>query len=390
MPRVLPGAVGGVALGAFDQFVVKLHSRCNLACDYCYIYELRDTGWRGRPQTMPAAVREQLVLRIAEHVSRHRLPVARVILHGGEPLLAGADVIAGFARSVRRAVGDAGGRVQLVMQSNGLLVDEALLDVLLRHDIHMGVSLDGDREAQDRHRHRRRRPDAPVTARTSSWSGTRQALALLELPRYRGLFDGLLCAVDTANDPVRTYDALVAHRPPAIDFLLPQATWDHPAPGGGGTDAPYGDWLAAVFDRWWRDGRPVRVRLFDAIIALCLTGGASGGSESVGALPAAAVVVESDGTIGWTDSLKAVADGAADSHSDVFGHSFDAVLALPEAPEYGPQTLCDACRQCPVVGICGGGTRAHRHGRGRGFANPSVYCGDLFTLIGHIRARLGN
>ena len=26
----------------FRQFIIKIHSRCNLACDYCYVYEMAD------------------------------------------------------------------------------------------------------------------------------------------------------------------------------------------------------------------------------------------------------------------------------------------------------------------------------------------------------------
>ncbi|MEU7607651.1 hypothetical protein AB0B44_43910, partial [Streptomyces sp. NPDC041003] len=31
------------------QFVLKTRSRCNLACTYCYVYEMADQGWRGQP-----------------------------------------------------------------------------------------------------------------------------------------------------------------------------------------------------------------------------------------------------------------------------------------------------------------------------------------------------
>jgi hypothetical protein len=34
------------------QFVHKVHSRCHLACDYCYVYQAADQGWRGRPMVM--------------------------------------------------------------------------------------------------------------------------------------------------------------------------------------------------------------------------------------------------------------------------------------------------------------------------------------------------
>ena len=37
----------------FREFVLKIHSRCTLACDYCYMYELADKTWRLRPRRMP-------------------------------------------------------------------------------------------------------------------------------------------------------------------------------------------------------------------------------------------------------------------------------------------------------------------------------------------------
>ena len=382
-PRLSTRANGALAPRAFDQFIVKLHSRCNLACDYCSVYELQDSGWRLRPRTMPQPVRDRVVARIAEHARRHRLREVRVILHGGEPLLAGATVIGEFAAAVRRAVHGAGAAAHFVVQSNGLLLDEAMLATLARHRIGVGLSLDGGPVAHDRHRRRRaRRLDGGVGA--GSHRDVARALERLRAPRYRDLFDGVLCAVDTANDPVECYDALAAHDPPSIDFLLPHHTWDRPPPGGA--DAPYGRWLAAAFDRWRRTGGGPRVRLFESVLDLC-AGGGGAGSELTGAVPAAAVMVESDGSVAWTDALKAVSDGAADTGTTVFSHSFDAVLELPGAPVYGTASLCGECQACPVVKICGGGMRAHRYGRERGFDNPSVYCDDLRHLIHHIRTR---
>ena len=60
-----------------------------------------------------------------------------------------------------------------------------------------------------------------------------RAVDLLRTDRYRPLYAGLLCTIDVRNDPVATYDALAALDPPAIDFLLPHATWDTPPPGAG-------------------------------------------------------------------------------------------------------------------------------------------------------------
>ncbi len=37
--------------------------------------------------------------------------------------------------------------------------------------------------------------------------------------------------------------------------------------------------------------------------------------------------------------------------------------------------------------MCGGGLPVHRYDRD-GFDHPSVYCKDLFALVGHVRTRL--
>ncbi|TQJ88320.1 uncharacterized protein FBY22_7192 [Streptomyces sp. SLBN-31] len=381
-PRISVTEDGRTTLRAFDQFIVKLSSRCNLSCDYCYVYELRDSGWRHRPRIMPAPVRERLVSRITEHVRRHRLDRVRVLLHGGEPLLAGARVIADLTTALRRAVLAAGAGVDFALQTNGVLLTEALLDLLLDLDVQVGVSLDGYAEAHDRHRRgpaSRSRPGPGTYARVTA------ALRLLGTAPYRPLFGGLLCTIDPASDPVRVFDALAAHRPPAADFLLPHATWDHPPIStDGGT--PYAAWLCAVHDRWRESGRPMRIRLFESVDSLSRHGGSS--SEVLGTVPAAAVAIETDGAVAWTESLNAVAEGAAGTGGSVFSHSFDALLGLACAPQYGTGSLCRTCQECPLVRVCGGGLRAHRFGRGRGFANPSVYCKDISALIRHIGPRL--
>lgn len=37
-----------------SQFVLKVHSRCDLACDHCYVYEHADQNWRRMPVAMSA------------------------------------------------------------------------------------------------------------------------------------------------------------------------------------------------------------------------------------------------------------------------------------------------------------------------------------------------
>ncbi|MGH3849494.1 MAG: radical SAM protein [Pseudonocardiaceae bacterium] len=135
----------------FREFVLKIHSRCNLACDYCYMYEMADKTWRLQPRRMPRAIVEQTATRIAEHIHAHGLTRITLSLHGGEPLLAGPDLIAHAVTSVRDAT-DPRARVEVSLQTNGVGLDTGYLRLFDDLDIRVGVSVDGDAAAHDRHR----------------------------------------------------------------------------------------------------------------------------------------------------------------------------------------------------------------------------------------------
>ncbi|RAY12804.1 radical SAM protein [Actinomadura craniellae] len=365
----------------FRQFVLKIHGRCNLACDYCYVFESADQSWRARPAAMPAETIRRVADRIARHATAHGLDEVEVVLHGGEPMLAGLDLIDSAVREMRAAA-PAGCRVGVTMQTNGVLLTRRALDLLGGHDVGIAVSLDGDRTGHDRHRR--------YANGRGSHAAVMRALDLLAGP-YRPLYRGLLCTIDLANDPLRTLDALLESEPPRIDFLLPHGTWSEPPPGREphGTGTPYADWLITVFDHWYGN-RPRRagIRYFEEIINLLLGGHSR--SENIGLSPVALVVVDTDGTMQQVDTLKTSFAGAPETGLSVHDHDFDAALRHPGvvARQIGLAALCDTCMGCPVRDVCGGGAYTHRHQAGRGFQNPSVYCADLRKLIEHIGDRI--
>jgi uncharacterized protein len=365
----------------FVQFIVKLHGRCNLSCDYCYMYEMADQSWRGKQAVMPEATVEQVAFRLGEHVRAHEeLSRVEVILHGGEPLLAGARRVDHAARAFRAAV-PAGVQVDLSMQTNGVLLDDRVLRVLHQHGIRVGVSLDGGRRAHDRHRR--------YANGTGSYDLVVRGIERLRRDPYRELFAGLLCTVDIANDPIDVYESLLALGPPQVNFLLPHGTWDQPPNGWTPTGTPYADWLIAIFDRWYASSPvPTVVNLFDDILVLVL--GGSSRSEQVGLSPARMVVVDTDGALEQVDSLKSTFSGAPATGVDVFGSTFDEAMLHPGvvARQRGLAALAPQCLACPVRDICGGGNYPHRYRAGSGFRNPSVYCADLLRLTTHVRDRV--
>jgi uncharacterized protein len=360
----------------FREFIVKVHSRCDLSCDYCYMYEMADQSWRDRPRRMSLEIAELTAERIGEHARAHQSSDIVLILHGGEPLLAGHDLISHLVHATRESVGPAV-RVDVRIQTNAVGLDDSYLGLFRELGVRVGVSLDGAAEGHNRHRR--------FASGRGSYAAVSAALDRLRQDRYRHLFSGLLCTIDLRNEPVATYEALAAFEPPRIDFLLPHGTWDAPPPGRNPdpADTPYGDWLIAVFDHWYSAPK-VGVRLFEEIMRL-IWGGTSSG-EAVGLSPARMVVIETDGSVEQVDTLKAVSQGAPATGLHVMRDRLDAALLLPGvvARQLGDLALAAQCRGCPIHRVCGGGMYTHRYRSGTGFANPSVYCPDLMRLIGHI------
>jgi len=357
----------------FRQFILKVHSRCNLACSYCYVYEMADQAWRHLPRRMSDDVAAKAVERIVEHVAGHSLSSVEIILHGGEPLLADAGWLTGLVDSLRARVP---AQVNVAVQTNGTLLTRPMLDALKCADIRIGVSIDGDAEATGRHR---RHADG-----RNSFNAVAEGLRLLASPDFRECYGGILCTIDTRNDPVATYEALLSFSPPALDLLLPHANWSSPPPGSG-----YADWLISVFERWYsRPHQETRIRLFSELIQLVF--GQPGAVEGLGLLPSTILVIDTDGAIKQLDSLSSTYPGAADTGLDISSNSLDGALDHPTtvARQIGTAALSAQCRDCQVMNICGGGLYPHRYRHGAGFQNPSVYCDDLMRLIIYIRDRV--
>lgn len=102
----------------FRTFILKVANRCNIDCDYCFVFNSKDQAARRLPARMDLAVVRAAARRIGEHASAHRLRAIHVVLHGGEPLLLGVGHMTGLLQTVRDSV-PAGTRVLFELQTNG-------------------------------------------------------------------------------------------------------------------------------------------------------------------------------------------------------------------------------------------------------------------------------
>lgn len=371
----------------FGGLTLKVAPRCNLACDYCYEYLEDNTAWRRQPRGMPLDVVRQAARRLDDYVTRHGLSRVQVSFHGGEPLLLGAEGIDERATILRDTVSC---NLDLAIQTNGTLLEgradsadesdedkKSIMDVLIEHDFQVGVSLDGNLEANDRFR-----------LDHAGRSSHDKVLRGIDLLKRTNLQWGLLAVIDIRNDPLETYNALKRHDPPlGLDFLLPHGNWTHPPPYRDGSEAtPYADWILPIWREYFKatDYTP-SIRKFDAVMRM-VEGGTTL-TDSLGNTAPTQLFVRPDGKYEDVDTLLSAHANAPVLDMDVFRHSFDEV-AEHEWMVYrraGSASLSKICQQCDIVSICGGGYIPHRYKEENGFDNPSVYCSDLMAIIKQVQ-----
>ena len=123
------------------HLTLHLTRGCNLRCSYCYSPPRAD-----RPMT-PETARQCLEF----GASLNADGPCGIIFFGGEPLLH-KDLIRQTIAEAETMQRQGHGRFHFKMTTNGLLLDEPFLEFAVEHDLLVAMSLDGTREAHDRHR----------------------------------------------------------------------------------------------------------------------------------------------------------------------------------------------------------------------------------------------
>jgi len=362
-------------------FVVKVASRCNLACTYCYMYQHPDQTWREQPVFISRATVDLLASRLVEYTrDRDGIRWLTVVAHGGEPLLLGADRLDQFFSSIREALEATGVKANLGLQTNALLVDDDIVAVLQGNRVHAGVSLDGPAEINDHHR-------------VDHAGGGTFARALAGIEKLRrpssgdSVFGGILALANPDIPARQCFDTFQSLDASYIDFLLPDYNHDtfpferYPA-------GVFGAWLIEMFDLWIASRSKIEIRTFSVMMRLLL--GSRYGYDSYGARARGVVVIETDGSIHGLDVLKTAYHGATRTGLHLRDTRFaDLELTLPAVALSSKAVVApEACLDCDLFSVCGGGYLPHRFSRSGGFRRPSVYCRDLDMLIRHIRDHL--
>lgn len=354
---------------------------CNINCYYCY--EKRkpypDQQWLS-PETLAGFLR-----------ACGGRPL-RVVLHGGEPLLIGPRRMRGLLEVLR----DYPGPLETAMQTNGMLLNDAWLDLFDEFfpNLDIGVSVDGPRSANA---HRVDYRDQPTfdkvvrgiellhrRGRTTALCLTVTNLVLGRAAETMAMIDGFPHVRAVRLSPCLDYDVTTLKFPKAnADSLTLLNGSGRGQAGWATTPTEYARFVAECFDLW-QTGYHNRF-LLEPLFSLLL--------HFVGAEVALTdwslvkepfiVALYPDGTIGSSEEIST--PDARLGSVDTVGHLDDVLGFQRNEPLLtGMRELMAACSSCSHVAVCSGGSLADRL-RLRGTAWEQEYCDARKWLIDHVR-----
>lgn len=122
-------------------------SLCNMRCKYCFYHSLAHSREVSSYGIMTADIAENVVKKALDLCDGGSVYFA---FQGGEPLLAGKDFFKNFV-SLADKYNVKKSKIHYSLQTNGTLIDDEWAEFFASRDFLLGVSLDGDQDA-DRYR----------------------------------------------------------------------------------------------------------------------------------------------------------------------------------------------------------------------------------------------
>ena len=363
-----------------DTVLLKVASRCNIDCTYCYVYNMGDEGWRNMPALISEETISAICRRLAE-VCQWQSRRFATVLHGGEPLMLGAKRLKKLLMSLRAVLSS---DYPIAIQTNGILLTPEIIEVCDQFDATLSVSVDGPAAVHDRFRIGKK--GEGTHAQTIAGISR-----LKEHPNSKRLFTGILAVIDPFSDPVVVYHYLKELNAPSIDFLYRDGNHSKLPFGKRSLESTeYAQWLTTVLDLYLRDPSPPCIRFLDDLIKLSF--GGQGTKEGLGENEYGIFIIDSDGSVAKNDTLKSTVPGADrfEEKWSVHSHSLIDILTTDEFRSYYSlqHPTSEKCKACSELKVCGGGMPLHRWRDDNGLDNPSVYCADQQFLIGAIRKRI--
>lgn len=362
--------------------VFKVSERCNLKCDYCYFFFAGDDSWKRHPAVVGRDVIEQLGRFCAQAAADYGISEITLIFHGGEPLLMRRSRFDEMCTTLRSM--EDGFRFNFGMQTNGVLVSEPWIDLFEKHNVSVGISLDGNRQINDLHRLDKQG--------RSSYDRVVEGLRKLQAAADAGRIGrpGLLSVINPAADGAATYRTFVHELGVTeMSFLTPDYTWDEPLEAGvvAGIEA----FLLDALKAWLADRNPkVSIRVFSELLSALADARAMDLVHTYRDDYRNIISVSSNGDLGPEDTLRILDPRFRDLGLNVATNNLRDLLEsdIWQEQARAAQTRPAGCQECGWWRLCKAGRPVNRYSRAAHFDNPSLYCNGLQAIYAEIGAFL--
>lgn len=369
--RVDRPAVQPQDVPVFTFLLVKLASRCNIQCTYCYWF--RDADVYRRPAVLTVEAEDAFCKRLEQHITEFGLDHFMIVFHGGEPLLFPKHRFVALQEKLLDIEERTGCEITRGVCTNAILIDEEWVEIFREFEVDVSVSLDGPPEIHDKYR--------VGFKGEGTHAETVRGLALL---RAADIEPGLIVVCNPATDPERVVSYVVEELGlKQFDVLPPDANHNDNPP-------PIDDYFIKLFDVWYDKyaNQGVRISTLDAMIQGLL--GEMSVCDTIGLGPIDTVTLMTDGGLEPLDVLRIAGDGSTRTDSSVLKNALQDVQNDPRwrVAFQASMRPCETCQKCEYLDACGGGHLAQRWSPARGYDNPSVYCESWKRIFEHIWNRV--
>lgn len=320
---------------------------------------------------------DSLSKKISCYINDHDINDFHVVLHGGEPSILPNYLFSGVLKALRQECGD---RISISVQTNGYRIHENFLESCYEHNVKIGVSLDGPKPVNDRHRvnHNGR----------GSYDKIMKNVDYILSSKYSQLFQGFLCVASSQISAKEFFEWIKKLPLKNMNLLWPI---DYNYKNYQEDDQELGKWLAELFEEWIIfDDKNIRIPLFLDVIAACM--GSRNHTDQMVNDCMNMFVINTDGRIEYPDYFRDKGEEYVRSGLNILNDTIHDIAkdeifrALYNLDNYLP----NACKTCDVKEICGGGFLANRISE-RGtlvedLSSKSVMCASHYKFYNTIKS----
>lgn len=356
------------------NIILKISDSCPLNCDYCYYFRNEVSLHKRRPLKISIKTVEMVCKRINEYSTFADIDKIFFSLHGGEPLAVGKRHFCKICDTLKENLIVP---YKLLLQSNGVLVDEEWINIMKRYDVQLGISIDGPEKYQNVHRKLK-------NGKGSYKIVNNNILKCIS----NGLKPGVLLVIDPSFCQEEVFNYIVNDLSiDGMDILVRDYTIDTIP------SKQYVEEVCSCLNQWldlWLNypNSNLHIRLFDSMLQVlkgnesCLEFGFKNNASFV-----PTVTIYTDGEVSPPDELSSISNDFMDIGKNVYQDSFKDIFKLKKFKQI--QVACEQvseeCKKCYLQNVCcGGAGLLERYSSQRGFKNKGAYCEvwkSLFTKL---------